>query len=79
MTEPDFTHQREPQEPRSSTNLEEVLELLAVVQSRDVGRELQQVLSTLTSFLNYGFVKSPWNSRESILGNRIAQLGFMTV
>lgn len=41
------------------TNLEEVLELLAVVQGGDVGRELQQVLSTLPSLLNYSFVKSP--------------------
>lgn len=44
---------------RKTTNLEEVFQLLAVVQGRNVGRELQQIFSTLASLFNNGFVKSP--------------------
>ena len=33
--------------------LEEILYVLAAVESRDVSRELQQILGALSSFLNY--------------------------
>lgn len=48
--------------PRKTTNLEEVLELLAVVQGGNVGGELEQVFGTLASLLNNSLVKSPYKS-----------------
>lgn len=43
------------------TNLKKFFQLFAVIKSRDVGRKLQEIFSTLPSFFNHSFIKSPWN------------------
>jgi len=38
--------------------LEEILDVLAAIESRDISRELQQILGALSSFLNYRVIKT---------------------